>query len=116
MDHKGLVATRPQNLVEELEGGGPLVAQHAGLAAAGVHQHAQAKRKAALPLEEFDGLGAVVLGQLEVVFGQVFDNLPRLVPNGGKQVDQPDVSGECGRLFGGQALLGGEQSRGGEKG
>ena len=116
MDDKGQVAIFPENLVEEFDAGAPFVAQHPALAAAGVHQQAHVKRKAALPFEEFDGLAPALFVQLKVVFGQVFHDLSRFVPYRGEQVDELDVRGVFRRLLGRRALLCGEQARGGEQG
>jgi hypothetical protein len=56
-------------------------------------------------------LGAALFFQGKVVFGQVFYDLSRLVPNGGKEIDQLDVRRVLRRLLAGRALLAGEQAR-----
>jgi hypothetical protein len=86
MQQKSFVVVWPQHLFKKLMAGRSLRRNHAPLTHAGIHQKSQCKRQVTLLREVLDHLRSPVFHQREVVFRQIFDNLPFLVAHRGKDV------------------------------
>ncbi len=69
------------------------------MAQAGVHQKSEAQRQIGLVREIIDGLRTAVFVQLEIVFGQVWDDLAVLIANGGQHADGFDLDRNLRRRF-----------------
>ena len=105
MDDEGLVLFRTHQVVQEAIAGRALLLQHASLTHAGVNQQTKRERQVRIFGEVTDGLRMAVLLQLEVVLGQVVDDLAVLVAHRGQHVDHLDVGGKRRRFLAGGRLL-----------
>ena len=94
MHDKRQVAVLAQNLVEELIAGAALLTDHIALAAAGIHQQPQIEGQIGFLREVLDSLRLAFLIQQKIVLGEVLDEFPLLVADGGEQVHDIDVAGE----------------------
>ncbi len=100
-----LVHGLPEHAVEEAETGGALGFDDADLAHAGIHHQADGERQFRIAREILDGLGAAVLRDLKIVFGQIFDKLTLAIEDSRKNVDDLDTvekvgSASCARAEG----------------
>ena len=79
--------------------------QHAALTGAGVHQNPHRQRRVRLPRKVSNLLWVVVFRQLEIVFGQVGNEMSMVVFDHGEDVDDAGRDLEClggrrrGRVF-----------------
>src|SRR6202042_2827753 len=87
VDHKRTVLVFAQNVFEKAVAGGALLAQHAPLAQARIHQEAERQRQIGLPRKVGDGLRVPILLEGKVLFGKIGDDVPVLIAHRRKDVD-----------------------------
>jgi len=100
VNQEGFVLVFAQDVIEEGAAGGAFLIEEAALAETGVDEEAEGEREIGLFGEIGDGLGLVVLGEIEVVFGEGVDDAAVLVANGGEKIDGADVDGDGRSLLG----------------
>ena len=108
VDDEGHILIFAKHLVEEAIAGVALGFDKPALAHAGIHQQPERERKIALLGEVADGLRPAVLGQGEIVLGQIADDVALLVADGREDVDNFDIGGE-GRIGRGRRRAGGRE-------
>src|SRR6185312_13958181 len=100
VDEEGDVLFLFQHLVEKFVAGGALVVQHIALAKTGVHEQAEGERQVALLRKIMDGLWGAVIGEDEIVFGEILDQRAVFIAHGGKCIDDIYFYGDIGWLVG----------------
>ena len=98
MNHECPVLLFTQDLIQEGITGTAFLSENPPLAQACVYKQPYCQGKVAFPREISNRLRMAVFFQIEIVFGQVIDNLPLLVPDRREHVDHIDINRQ-GRTF-----------------